>query len=472
MKTIGFKTVIFLLILCLAVPTVGIKAQESAVALAFSYEGDAFSGGEIRLKITVSKPAVALAGLEFILKYDSEYVTPSVTENTEDGREMDSLITKIPQGWEQMCFHSESGYYHFRFAYPDGDGNYLDAAGALTLEIPFFVKKAGSFSFTADNADVIAIAADNSYTPMSGTGCSITVSADSEAQKLAVELNGGEVANENGSYNLKINITNLGDTSGIIALQFALKYDKTVFAPQITENNNVQMDCFMQNMPKNGWEQMCSFYESESMYILRFAAVTAESVSDSERLEVGSTLTISVPFRVIASEGNIGSFSVGGESLLALNNINTPVSGNGSSLFVSVEKGESGVIPENLGYTVKDGCLCYVSEKTKVSDFLLPLNGFTLTDKNGNEKSTGLVCSGDILTDGTNSLQIAVIGDIDGTGAIDTFDYILARRIYFKTFSPNALQIMCGDANKDGKVDQYDYILITRHYFKTYVIGR
>ncbi len=471
MKSFGLKTVIFLLILCLAVPTVKIKAEADAVSLFLSCEGDAYSGGEVKIKITLSKPAVALAGLEFILNYNSEYVTPIITKNTEDGREMDALVSKMPEGWEQMSFHSASGYYHFRFALPDSGNSYLDAAGELTLEIPFTVKKAGSFAFTVNDADVIAIAADEGYTPMSGKGGNLTVFADSEAQKLAVSLNGNERANENGSYNLKIKVTNLGDTAGIIALQFALKYDKTVFAPNMTENNNAQMDIFMTDMPQNSWEQMCTLDEAEGVYTLRFAAVTAESVTKSERLHSGSSLTVTVPFKIIASEGNIGNFSVGGESVLALNNLNQIVSGSGSNISVSVEKGGMGIIPDGLGYIVKNGFLCFVAEKTSVSDFLAPLGGFTLTDKEENEITEGDVCTGYILTDGTNSYTVAVLGDINGTGTVDTYDYILAKRIYFETYSPDALQSLTSDVNEDKTVDQYDYILIKRHYFGTYVIA-
>lgn len=65
----------------------------------------------------------------------------------------------------------------------------------------------------------------------------------------------------------------------------------------------------------------------------------------------------------------------------------------------------------------------------------------------------------------------ATLGDINGDGEIDQFDYILAMRIYFKTYSPDDAELVRGDVNGDGVNDQFDYILIKRHYFKTYVIG-
>ncbi len=63
-----------------------------------------------------------------------------------------------------------------------------------------------------------------------------------------------------------------------------------------------------------------------------------------------------------------------------------------------------------------------------------------------------------------------LLGDVDCDGDIDQYDYILAKRIHFNTFTPNDTQKLSGDVNKDGENDQYDYILIKRHHFKNYVI--
>ncbi len=469
MKKLILKFSAFLLLLCLLLPSFAVQASASAVGVTVDCGGDAYVGGELRIKITVSKPSLALAGLEFVLKYDSEYVSPLITENTEDGKEMDALVSKMPDGWEQMSIHYADGSYRFRFAMNDDEKSLLDSENELSLEIPFAVKKAGSFDFVVPDAEIIAIASDNANTPHGGTGSSVTVYADSEAQKLSTELIGTPVANEKGTYNLDIKITNLGDTAGIVALQFALVYDKSVFLPTVTENDSAQMDVFMKDMPQGKWEQMCSLDKDKGIYTLRFAALKAESVSDSEKLTAGSSLTITIPFKTVANEGEIGSFSISGASVLAINNINGIVSGSGSSLSVSVEKSAEGIIPEELGYKIENGVLCYVSEKTEVDEFLSALNGFTLTDANGKEVS-GYVCTGYVLSDGINSYIVAVLGDVNGSGVIETYDYILATRVHFGTFTPNEHQKLACDANGDKVLNQYDYILIKRHYFGTYVI--
>ncbi len=60
------------------------------------------------------------------------------------------------------------------------------------------------------------------------------------------------------------------------------------------------------------------------------------------------------------------------------------------------------------------------------------------------------------------------LGDVDGNGFIEVYDYIYAKRHYFGTFTLDDEQFNRADVNRDGVVDQYDYILIKRIYFGTY----
>ena len=441
----------------------------SSVNIGISCDSDCYVGGQATVKITVSKPACALAGIEFVLNYDSEYVTPLVTENSEEGREMDVLVTKRPLGWEQMSIHYENRGYRFRFAADEVQNSFLDEEGELVLEIPFAVKKAGSFDFTVTDGDIIAASADVTNSLLTGKGGSITLFAVNEAQKLQAELFGDPSANERGAYELGIKITNLGDAAGIIAFELKLEYNKSVFSPTITKNDDLQMNAFMKDMPLDKWEQMCSLDEANGRYTLRFAANISDSGKEAARLLSGEAFILTVPFKVIAAEGKLGSFAVGSGTIIGLNSINGIVTGSGSNLSVSIEKRAEGVTPEELGYTVDNGVLCYLPEKLDAKEFLSELAGYTLTDKNGNERD-GYVCTGDILTDGVNSYSVAVLGDINESGIIDTYDYILSARIYFDTFVPSAAQSLAADVTGDGALDQYDYLLIERHYFNTYTI--
>lgn len=474
MKLIGSRLLVFFLIICLALPMFSANAEDEVLSLYMSCGGNAYLGGEINIRVAVSKPSVALAGLEFILDYDEEHLKPKYTVNTESGKEMNVLVTTMPTDWEQMSYHSsENGSYHFRFAMPDSNKSYLDSIGELVLNIPFTVIAAGSFDVTINNADVIAIAADKDFSVKSGTGGVLPIVAYNEAQKLAIEFVNGDVAPENGIYYADIKATNLGDTGGIIALEFVLDYDKSVFKPTITKNDSGQMDAFMNGMPNDAWEQMCSYDESTGQYTLRFAANHAESLTQAEALISGNSLTVTVPFEVIGTEGSIGGLSVPSESIIAINGSNFILGGYGDTKSVSIEKGLDTFVPEQHGYTVKDNCLMYVAEKTKVSDFLSRLVGLYLTDKNGKRITDGYVCTEHILTDGASvNLSVVVLGDCDGNGTIDSTDYIFIKRYCFNTFTPTKTQFYAMAVNNGTNITSVDYTLVKRHCFGTYDINK
>ncbi|MBR5278420.1 MAG: N-acetylmuramoyl-L-alanine amidase [Clostridia bacterium] len=53
-------------------------------------------------------------------------------------------------------------------------------------------------------------------------------------------------------------------------------------------------------------------------------------------------------------------------------------------------------------------------------------------------------------------------GDVNGNGKLDPRDYILAKRIYFGTYTPTEDELRRCDINGDGKVTARDYLLIKR----------
>lgn len=472
MRSVVAKILIALLTLCLVLPAFSVSAEESAVSLYISSEGNAYVGGTVNIRIAVSKPTVSLAGLEFVFDYDEEFLKPKYTQNTEEGRELDVLLDRAPEKWEQMSYHSaEDGSYHFRFVMPDNYNSYLDSVGELVIVVPFTVIKAGAFEATVSGRDIIAVAADDSYTTMSGVGGKLEMVAYDKEQKIAVELVGYDTAYESGVYNAVIKATNLGDTQGIIALELALAYDKSVLEPIVTANKESEMDEFMTDMPNGAWEQMCSLDAEKGVYTLRFAAVHAESLTMAESLISGESLYATVPFRVIADEGNIGTLSIKSESVIAINGINEVFGGYGDMGTVFVEKGIL-FDPEAYGYEQKDGCVLNIPEKTDVQAFLAKFYGVYITDKDGNTVTDGYVCTGYIVRDKADmALTLVVKGDVDGNGKIDTSDYLLAKRICFSTFVPTKAELFAVAITDGIKVTSTDYMMLKRHCFGTLTIG-
>ena len=63
-------------------------------------------------------------------------------------------------------------------------------------------------------------------------------------------------------------------------------------------------------------------------------------------------------------------------------------------------------------------------------------------------------------------------GDVNSSGDIDKYDYILVKRYCLKTVTFDDDQMARGDVNKSGEIDKYDYILIKRHCLKTFEIPK
>ena len=62
-------------------------------------------------------------------------------------------------------------------------------------------------------------------------------------------------------------------------------------------------------------------------------------------------------------------------------------------------------------------------------------------------------------------------GDVNGDGTVDSFDYILVKRLCQATYRGKLSQLGKADVNLDGTVDKYDYILVKRHVLGTYKIA-
>lgn len=470
MKTASVKTLLFLVVICICLPCFAVSAADETVTLSLSCGDHAYAGGEIGIVITVSKPSCALAGLEFALRYDPAFVKPKITANNGDKSGMDSFIVSAPSGWEQMSSHSEKdSCYYIRFAMPENENSFLDTASGLVLEIPFDVISAGSFKFTVDSSEIISVRADSSLSLSGGRGAELEIAASGESEKISVSLSGENSVPSNASYPLYVEVTNLGDPSGLIAAEFALKYDKTVFSPKITANDDNQMDAFMLDMPADGWEQMCSLDEENGVYILRFAALNA-GTAENEKLASGKALKLCVPFSVCGAEGDMGAFSVSAGSVVGVNGMTEIIGGGGANRYVSVDKPSENVFPEVDGFELRDGYLFGAVEKTAVSELNALFGAFYLVS-DGKRVESGNVKNGYTITDGVLSATVIVRGDVNGNGVVDAMDYMLIKRTYLSTYKPSetekrAMMIMNGKT-----VTVTDYVIVRRHVLKTFNIN-
>ncbi len=78
------------------------------------------------------------------------------------------------------------------------------------------------------------------------------------------------------------------------------------------------------------------------------------------------------------------------------------------------------------------------------------------------------------LADGSKELRCSVcgelldsepaseydLGDVNGDGKINMFDYMLVKSIYFDKYTPDSAEFARADINADGKVNMFDYVLV------------
>ncbi|MBO4452677.1 MAG: hypothetical protein J5793_01960 [Clostridia bacterium] len=456
-----------LIMIAAAIPYGAAARAESIVSVTPFCDETSEVGLRIEVGVTVGRPAAALQAIEFTLSYDPEKMRPVIASNAEG--EMDAFIVNIPDGWEQLCSLSEAEHkYYLRFAALDNDGETVSANGDLALSIPFDVIGSGRSFFTCDSADIVAVPEADSTSFLGGTGGSAVIAAYSEREKFAITLAGGETAESGKDYALDIRFTNLGDVFGIIAAEFELLYDKSVFAPKIASNADSDMDVIMAEMPGE-WEQLCSVYPEEGRFVLRFASVSAGGNPD-ELVADDSGFLIRLVFTVIGEEGAAAEFTVPSDTALALNNRCEVLFGCGDEISSYV----TGRIQEvheryELAFT-EGGLLLNVPELTEPEQLASQVGASLLTAPGGGA-ITGYVFTGCVITVGDTSYTVVVRGDCSGNGTVDAADYMMTKRTVLGTYSPDETRLAAMCLKSSGRPQSVDYIMLKRHVLKTYDIN-
>ncbi len=122
-------------------------------------------------------------------------------------------------------------------------------------------------------------------------------------------------------------------------------------------------------------------------------------------------------------------------------------------------------------YSTVDGFfVTNVAEGTTVSQLLSDYNySFTSAVKrDGATMGSGdVVRTGDVLTYGGASYVVAVTGDVNGDGKVNSRDYIKVKRHCLKTYTLSNIEFIAADVNNTDKVDARDYLKIKRYILGT-----
>ncbi len=131
-------------------------------------------------------------------------------------------------------------------------------------------------------------------------------------------------------------------------------------------------------------------------------------------------------------------------------------------------------ISDRLETVVKDGVSYLIVGKGEaplsVSELKALLAGSTL-EKNGAAVSdSASLGTGMLLSNGSLSYTVVLLGDVNGDGKLGGLDYALVKRGCLGTYSLEGMFLISADINGSGKLEATDYALVKRHVLGTHNI--
>ena len=94
-------------------------------------------------------------------------------------------------------------------------------------------------------------------------------------------------------------------------------------------------------------------------------------------------------------------------------------------------------------------------------------NEIVVTDEEGNEIPEDYLLKTGMKIDAKEPIDIIVMGDVNGDGLVNQYDYILIRRHYLETFTLEGAFLKAACISNGESVVIYDYIYVKRAYFGT-----
>ena len=305
--------------------------------------------------------------------------------------------------------------------------------------------------------------------------CAFFAVAESTAD-FSVEISVPETVYEDSRIRITLSTDNI--TTPLSGVEFVLYFDSTLLTPEITENQNDEMDAFIKKSPQDSWEQFCRMDSEGSYYYLRFSA--PEDGSDEDMLlKNKDDLIVEIPFTAAALGECV--VSVPDKDIIGVDRELELLRGSGGSLtFTIIECREIAPYDESglVIFSVEDNkYITGVRENTPLSELLEQLinSELTVTDRNQSVITDGVCKTGYVISlyDG-ESLQDSVIlvikGDINGDGKVSSADYLYAKRAFLGTLELSPVRLQAANLDGTGKITAVTYLMIKRHVFGTYNI--
>ena len=126
------------------------------------------------------------------------------------------------------------------------------------------------------------------------------------------------------------------------------------------------------------------------------------------------------------------------------------------------------VLTQNSGCSVSGSYLTGVAERTSVTALLKKFENddLQIVDKNGKTlSSSGLVGTGakiNLYDNGIllDTVTVVVLGDVDGSGKVDSTDYLQIKSVFLGQYSFNEAEKLAANVDNNTTVDNTDYLRI------------
>ena len=192
--------------------------------------------------------------------------------------------------------------------------------------------------------------------------------------------------------------------------------------------------------------------------------ITAKSKSSKATVSgIGAfdiTTDTTKTIKVTAQNGNVKNYNI--KIILTGTKLEEPVDVITTLNNAGIKNGNEFITGLNL-----DTDITYIKDK------ILNANRdakISLKDSSNNEKNSGIIKTGDIVSvtvgEEQKDFRIVVYGDVSGDGKIDALDFIRIKKSLLNQITLSGAYKEAADISKDGKVDALDFVRI-----KKYMLG-
>ena len=234
-------------------------------------------------------------------------------------------------------------------------------------------------------------------------------------------------------------------------------------------------DAMITDITEAGYTVSCRVTDNWGLNSVAFPTWTAENGQDDlDRdfltTQLGTKDGDTYTFYVKTSDHN------GEQGLYYTHIYATDCAGNRVSVQLSVTVGEKIKLTEEARYSLSEGLVQGVSDKTTVT---------ALLSRFENEVLEVVDCGGNVITDtavvgtGTrinlysngelmDTVTVVVRGDLDGNGVVDTTDYMRLKAFLRGSFQIGDAENKAADVDGNDKINTTDYMRIKSYFLGTY----